>query len=1764
MRKTLKTGKKVLAIFMATLMVMTAWVFFEPTKASAAAGSYTIRITFSSDSNVKDDYTGVNCTNVDCFGITVRYASNNGTGGESDYNFDLKGNKTTGTKTATISGFPTMVYMYFNDNRVAGFGGTGTVKFTKLEIQNKTTNNYETLWSGELQVKSVFNGYGISVDLNNNIKNDWHGTDSNCKANNRGSSWSGKVPAATTFNWTTAQTTAVTCPEASGDAAVTRNFTVTAKDQYGVQMYDPKWSVSTNRTGVTGTPGLSVTNTGTASASTVLSVTNSANIAGTTDTQTATVTATWGSKTSSKEVTINDASYTYKFTGMKGDQGVALDDVSGTLKYGHTPTTPTVSGYADRDRDYTFLRWTPTVGQLTVDRTYTAVYDNGTFVKANYTEVDKQIAFAEGFMNQDNYTEKYTPETRADLQSAIDAVVRDLGRTQEATVDGYAKNIEDAVSALDRNTFPVVFLDESGILLKVQYVKYGDNATAPSTSELKKAPDDTYHYVVDGWDGSLENITSSRILTATYRAETHAGHLGAAETVNPTCQHGGGTKQTCTVCGYVVENYNTDPIAHDYSLEKIDPLPTCTENGVKHFYCSMCGEISAEEETVDALGHVWNEGGEVKKPASCTEEGIEEVTCVNCGAKEDRPILKTQHNYIAGTPVAPSCSHSGYTPYKCEFCTKSYNAYSDAALPAHAYTWTFSHGKATGVCGACGDTLTINIDDQGGHEYTNVTIDTQPTCKTEGKATISCADDSQIKVTIPVNAKAHSGLQTTYTAPTCADKGSIITKCTACDEVISTQEIDALGHVYVTIIEEEATCDKVGSKHDECKVCGNKKEAVEIPATGHSYMTIVDKEAACEKAGSQHDECKVCGNKLPAVEIPALEHQFGTWTTYAEETCYADRIEQRECSVCGAVQLRTVADTQKTHKYTDKVIDPTCTMSGYTKHTCDYCGDVVIDTFTKALGHSYNGEWKIDVEAGCVTDGSKHINCDRYDECHETLTDVIPATGHHLEEDTDQYVAPRCETDGQRVFECTNGDKCDNGATSRRVETIKALGHHLVKTGHVDATCSAAGYDVFECDRDNCDSADRAREIVYTGDPLADHDWEYEIVQPTNDNDGSVTGHCTNCDATLPTKIIPKGDHKLVVDEAQTVKATCQQEGKLVYVCENHTDCGYQLEVILPKTEHSLVTIRTGDCNKGGKEITTCSVCGEVISQRDIEITHSWVPTVHEPTCTREGFTIYACKNCGVSYTADYVPALGHDYPSDEEAVFEPQSCLHGERWVYKCKRCTNTHNTTDNTCDCDHGKDYIIYKENPAKPALGHSWGEWQYEASGDVFYKYRQCERCKIKEYEVDENNKRVEYYQVTFVNPWATDKYETLNNGRTKLAISYKEEVIGKTYVTKGQTAEYEGDTPIREADRAYGAYNFEGWTADKANNGNAVASIANVTANTTVYAKLVNGKDVYYRVVFFNADGTRLTDEQVILHGHAAQYPWDNPTMGRNMFTKFTFKGWDYDIEHIYNALFENNNGIKAVYDEEMKQYKVVYHGYDEREVIDSEVVRYGDQLVKNNFTGNETSLNKPADRTYLYSFSGWRMSNGYAMDFRGGFTIPTSWAPYEYVEGNEDIEGATDMQKGIVHLYPTYYQKKIMYPITVIGLDIGGLDVPEGSLVQVFEQGGQLVTTGRMKADGTCDFNLEYGVYRICINSGDDAGFSNYFDVADQSGVPVVVSVKASEDINHPAEKCTCICHSFLSGIWITFHNIIYRLFGKKIVCCYDMYAIHGDKLVYGK
>ena len=48
------------------------------------------------------------------------------------------------------------------------------------------------------------------------------------------------------------------------------------------------------------------------------------------------------------------------------------------------------------------------------------------------------------------------------------------------------------------------------------------------------------------------------------------------------------------------------------------------------------------------------------------------------------------------------------------------------------------------------------------------------------------------------------------------------------------------------------------------------------------------------------------------------------------------------------------------------------------------------------------------------------------------------------------------------------------------------------------------------------------------------------------------------------------------------------------------------------------------------------------INENQVHI-HEYTSTVTEPTCTKQGYTTYACE-CGEYYVADYVDALGHDF----------------------------------------------------------------------------------------------------------------------------------------------------------------------------------------------------------------------------------------------------------------------------------------------------------------------------------------------------------------------------------------------------------------------------------------------------------------------------------------------------------------------------------------
>lgn len=111
-----------------------------------------------------------------------------------------------------------------------------------------------------------------------------------------------------------------------------------------------------------------------------------------------------------------------------------------------------------------------------------------------------------------------------------------------------------------------------------------------------------------------------------------------------------------------------------------------------------------------------------------------------------------------------------------------------------------------------------------------------------------------------------------------------------------------------------------------------------------------------------------------------------------------------------------------THSYVDTVTAATCTANGYTVHKCS-CGDTKTDSYTKMLGHSYQGG--ICVRCGVLED-HKH-------DFKQTVT------------------APTCTSEGFTTYTCACGE-------SYKKNYVSALEHKPELKNEKKAGCLKGGY----------------------------------------------------------------------------------------------------------------------------------------------------------------------------------------------------------------------------------------------------------------------------------------------------------------------------------------------------------------------------------------------------------------------------------------------------------------------------------------------------------------------------------------------------------------------------------------------------------------------------------------------------------------------------------------------------------------------------------
>mgnify|MGYP001469213029 CR=1 FL=1 len=82
-------------------------------------------------------------------------------------------------------------------------------------------------------------------------------------------------------------------------------------------------------------------------------------------------------------------------------------------------------------------------------------------------------------------------------------------------------------------------------------------------------------------------------------------------------------------------NIHYNYVSHTHSYKDVVTAPTCTEKGYTTHTCS-CGD-SYVDTYVDALGHSWD-SGKVTKPATETEDGVKTYTCTRCGETKTESI----------------------------------------------------------------------------------------------------------------------------------------------------------------------------------------------------------------------------------------------------------------------------------------------------------------------------------------------------------------------------------------------------------------------------------------------------------------------------------------------------------------------------------------------------------------------------------------------------------------------------------------------------------------------------------------------------------------------------------------------------------------------------------------------------------------------------------------------------------------------------------------------------------------------------------------------------------------------------------------------------------------------------------------------------------------------------------------------------------------------------------------------------------------------
>ena len=415
--------------------------------------------------------------------------------------------------------------------------------------------------------------------------------------------------------------------------------------------------------------------------------------------------------------------------------------------------------------------------------------------------------------------------------------------------------------------------------------------------------------------------------------------------------------------------------------------------------------------------------------------------------------------------------------------------------------------------------------------------------------------------------------------------------------------------------------------------------------------------------------CLMVLSLIPFAAFAADEHKHSyTSTTVIEASCTTTGIKKLVCA-CGDTKYEAIPK----HTLDAGVVleEATCTKAGSVEKTCLVCSEKVVEE-VKAFGHLYVETVK---PATCARPALVGEFCTR---CGEQKPETTP---QEIGEKVDHFY----KDNAKFVFDNgTADDKSDDVAYSK-------------------ATCAESGYEFKPCIycgklAEEIAGDKTAVEIlaVYYVE-AAGHKWNKGVVAPGKCELEGCNGFthtiytCTVCGGKtidLATeKDVPSDAHAANHDYVKkTTKATCVKDGKEVYTCSH---CGDSYTIVLEKSGHNFdltaePLVKAATCTTTGYYYWLCKN-GCKTEQKKVDDKENVIVIEIDPTnhgknkttgevmvphsCTSSGIEKLFCTGCNAFI--GYGPiAAKHTEKAGTSVVKTEKTCTSDGLRTYECSAC--------------------------------------------------------------------------------------------------------------------------------------------------------------------------------------------------------------------------------------------------------------------------------------------------------------------------------------------------------------------------------------------------------------------------------------------------------------------------------------------------------------